>query len=348
MAILNLIFINIPWDVIRNIGAFIFVLGLLVLVHELGHFTVAKLNNMHVYQFCIGLGPKLIKFKGKETTYAICALPIGGMVDLREDENDPENLRSFSAKKPWQRLLVIVAGAFMNFVLAIILMIGIFSTIGFPTDSNELGEVPQNLPSYQAGLRPGDKIISIEGKEVNEWDDITDIVVQESKSTFKVVYSRNGIENEVTIQAYLDQDGYYKIGVGPVYKKNFFEAVKYGFEDFLDKSTLIFDGFIQLITRQIDPDAVSGPVGIYKQVGEVAESNDFRNLLYFTALLSINLGIFNLLPFPFLDGGRAVFIIYEIIMRKPVDREKEAFVHFLGMVALMVLMVVLVFKDLNL
>lgn len=98
MAILNIIFINIPWDVLRNIGAFIFVLGLLVLVHELGHFTVAKLNNIHVYQFCIGLGPKLIKFKGKETTYAICALPIGGMVDLREDDNDPENLRSFSAK----------------------------------------------------------------------------------------------------------------------------------------------------------------------------------------------------------------------------------------------------------
>ena len=156
--------------------------------------------------------------------------------------------------------------------------------------------------------------------------------------------------NDETLTYTLDgvmTDGYIKIGVSPAFEANPGLAFSYAWHDFLDKSTLIFDGFTQLITGQLGADQVSGPVGIFREVVKVAETDNFKNLLYFSALLSINLGILNLMPFPFLDGGRAVFIIYEMIMRKPVNREKEAFVHFLGMVALLVLMVVLVFKDLG-
>lgn len=331
-------------EIIRNLVAFLFVIGVLVIVHELGHFIVAKLNKMYVYQFCIGLGPKLLKHKGKETTYAICAFPIGGMVDLREDETDTTDERSFASKKPWQRLLVILAGAFMNFILAYLVIVGIFLTEPLPT--NTLGSVSQDGPAYEAGLRPGDTITKVNDAKIKYWHDVTNNIVYSKASNFDVTYKRDGIDNTVNITGILDSDGYYKIGIGTELKYAPGLAFSYGFSDFLDKSTLIFDGFVQLITRQISAENVAGPIGIYKQVGQVAETNDIKNLLYFTALLSINLGIFNLLPFPFLDGGRAVFIIYEIIMRKPINKEKEAMVHFMGMVALLLLMVVLVFKDL--
>lgn len=331
-------------DMLQNLVAFLFVIGILVIVHELGHFTVAKLNGIHVYQFCIGLGPKLFKYQGKETTYAICAFPIGGMVDLREDENDPENLRSFSNKKPLQRLAVISAGAIMNFILAYVLIVSIFLTEPLPT--NIIGELSENHPAIEAGLLVGDEIVEINGDKIKYWNDITRSISFSEDLKFEVVVDRDGETLSFDVDSYLAEDGLYRIGIRPEFKTNFILAFKYGFSDFVDKGTMIFDGFIQLITRKIDPDAVSGPVGIYKQVGEVAQTNNLRHLLYFTALLSINLGIFNLLPFPFLDGGRAVFIIYELIMGKPIVKEKEAFVHFLGMVTLLVLMVVLVFKDL--
>lgn len=331
-------------DMIQNLIAFLLVIGVLVVIHELGHFTAAKLNKMHVYQFCVGLGPKIFKYKGKETTYAICAFPIGGMVDLREDEHDPENTRSFSSKKPWQRLVVILAGAFMNFVLAYVLIVGIFLTQPLPTTT--IGVLSENHPAVESGMELGDTIKYINGEKINYWSDITNNISFSGNDEYNIIIERNGKDIEINVGSYLAEDGTHKIGIGPAFEKNPKLAFKYGVVDFLDKSTMIFDGFVKLITRQIEPDAVSGPVGIYKMVGEVAQTNNISNLLYFTALLSINLGIFNLLPIPFLDGGRACFIIYEIFMRKPVDKDKEAFVHFLGMVLLLGLMVVLVFKDL--
>lgn len=330
-------------EIIRNIVAFIFVIGLLVFVHELGHFVVAKINKMHVYQFCLGLGPKIIKYQGKETTYAICLLPIGGMVDLREDENDETNERSFSSKKPHQRLFVILAGAFMNFVLAYVLIVGIFFTEPLPTTT--IGSLADGMPAVSAGIMEGDIIKEINGKKVAYWSDVTKHVAFSDDSEFEVIINRDGQDQTYQLEGMVSE-GYMKIGVSPTFEKNPSLAFSYAAKDFADKSTMIFDGFVKIITRQVDPDQVSGPVGIFRQVGQVAETNDIKNLLYFTALLSINLGIFNLLPFPFLDGGRAVFIIYELIFRKPVDKEKEAFVHFLGMVALVALMIVLVFKDL--
>lgn len=331
-------------DIIRNFVAFIFVIGLLVLIHELGHFTAARANKIKVRQFCIGLGPKLFKYKHKDTVYAICALPIGGMVDLGEDDQDEDSEDSFVNKKPYQRLIVILAGAFMNFVLAYVLIVGVFLTSELPT--NVIGELAKDKPAIQAGLLVNDEIISINNTEIKYWTDITRNISNSKENSISVVVLRSGIEKNYTMETSLSDDGRYIIGIGPKFTKDFALSFRYGFEDFKDKSTMIIDGFVKLITNRIDPSQISGPVGIYKQIGEVAETSSLTNLLYFAALLSINLGIFNLLPFPFLDGGRACFIIYEMIIRKPVAKEKEAFVHFLGMVALLVLMVVLVFKDL--
>ena len=331
-------------DTIRNIAAFIFVIGLLVLIHELGHFTAARINKMKVRQFCIGLGPKLLKYKYKDTVYAICALPIGGMVDLGEDDEDEDSEDSFINKKPYQRLIVILAGAFMNFVLAYVLIVGVFLTTELPT--NVIGELAENKPAIQAGLLVGDKIININNKKIEYWTDITKNISNSKENSMNIIVLRDGIEKNFIMETSLSEDGRYIIGIGPKFIKDFSLSFKYGFEDFKDKSTMIIDGFVKLITNKIDPSQVSGPIGIYKQIGKVAATSSLVNLLYFAALLSINLGIFNLLPIPFLDGGRACFIIYEMILKKPVAKEKEAFVHFLGMVALLVLMVVLVFKDL--
>ncbi len=333
-------------EMFKTLIAFILVIGVLVVTHELGHFVVAKLNKMHVYQFCIGLGPKLLKYQGKETTYALCALPIGGMVDLREDENDPENKRSFSNKKPLQRLAVILAGAFMNFVLAYVLIVGIFLFEPLPT--NTVGELLDNSPAVAAGVQVGDVIVGVNDNKISSWSDITNSIALSGDKEFDVTVLRNNEEVEIHINAFKDTDGNYKIGISPEFRKNSAAAFKYGFDDFKDKSTIIFDGFVKLVSGKIKGDEVSGPIGIAKEVGKVVETNSLTNLVYFTALLSINLGIFNLLPFPFLDGGRACFIIYELIVRKPVNKDKEAFVHFMGMVALVLLMVVLVFKDLAL
>ncbi|MCH4888759.1 RIP metalloprotease RseP [Acidaminobacter sp. JC074] len=332
-------------EIIRNVVTFIFVIGLLVFIHELGHFVVAKLNGMYVYQFVLGFGPKILKYEGKETTYAISLFPLGGFVDLREDENDTTNERSFASKKPYQRLMVIVAGVIMNFILAYVLIVGIFMTEEIQT--NIIGDLPLDMPAYEAGLQVDDEIIEINGEKVKYWNDVLNNIAFSDQSTFDVVVLRDGESLSYTINGVMS-DGYMKIGIGSKYVKSPSLAFKYGWNDFLDKSTMIFDGFVKLITRQIDPDQVSGPVGIYQQVSQVAETNNFKNVLYFTALLSINLGIFNLLPFPALDGGRAVFIIYEMVFRKPVAKEKEAFVHFVGMVFLFGLMGVLIVKDLGL
>lgn len=347
MAILNLMSLQIPWDTIKNAGAFIFVLGLIVFIHELGHYTVAKINKMHVYQFQIGFGPKLLKLKGKETTYAIGIIPLGGMVDLREDDKDTENLRSFGAKKPWQRLLVILAGAFMNFVLAYVIIIGIFFHLGSPTGTSTLGEVPQGRPAYEAGLRTGDVISHIDGQAIGGWSDITDIIVQDEKTSFEVTYRRQGNSYTTDIAGDLDIDGNYRIGIVQSYEKNLKEAFINGSKRFKDDSTGMIGGFAKLVTGKVKLETVSGPVGIYKIVGEVAERDSMVDLMYLAAILSINIGIFNLLPIPALDGGRAVFILYEMIMRKPVNKEKEAFVHFVGMVFLLLTMVALVVKDLR-
>ncbi len=327
---------------LTNILAFIIVIGIIILIHELGHFTVAKLNGMYVYQFCIGLGPKLLKYQGKETLYSICLFPVGGMVDLREDEEDSENTRSFSAKKPYQRLLVILAGVFMNFVLAFILILGLNFNKELPT--TVVAEAINGYPAYEAGIKVGDQIISVNNEKVSSWNDIQKNILFSGKKEFNIKVLRGAVEKNITVRGKVDGP-YVKIGIKPELKRGFFYSMKYSSEDFLSKSTLIFDGFKRLILGKISPKEISGPVGIYKQVGEVAKTN-IKNLIYFTALLSINLGIFNLLPFPFLDGGRAVFIIYEMIAGHPVKKEREAFVHFIGMLVLLILTIVLVFKDL--
>lgn len=330
-------------EIIRNAVAFIFVIGILVFVHELGHFLVAKWNKMYVYQFCLGLGPKILKYKGKETTYAICLFPIGGMVDLREDDTSETDERSFSAKKPWQRFLTIIAGATMNFILAFILIFGIFTTT--PLQTTTVAELTPDMPAAEVGIEVGDTIVEVNGEKITFWNDVINNIVYSENTEFEVVVDRNG--EELTYQIVgKELDGFIRIGVAPVVKKDFIFALKYSAHDFVDKSTLIFDAFAKLVTGRLGADQIGGPVAIYKQVGEVAATNSIANLLYFTALLSINLGIFNLLPVPFLDGGRAMFILYEMIFRKPVNKEKEAMVHFAGMVLLVGLMVFLIVKDL--
>jgi len=347
MSFINILSVDIPWGTLKNIGAFLLVLGILVFIHELGHYATAKFNKMHVYQFCLGLGPKILKYKGKETTYAICALPIGGMVDLREDENDPENLRSFSAKKPWQRLMVILAGGIMNFILALVIIVILFVQSGSPSNENVIGQAPEGYPASEYGLAVGDEIIEINGQPINKWTDITDTIVQDEISTFDIKFIRLGQEQNITLEAMKSQDGLYRIGISQTLKRDFFKDVKYGFEVFVETFKNMIKGFGMLVTGQLGSEDISGPVGIYNMVGEVADTNSFSNLMSFTAILSINLGILNLLPFPFLDGGRAIFILFEMVRGKPFNKDKEAFVHFIGMVVLMLLMIVLVFKDLR-
>lgn len=324
---------------------FIIVFGMLVFIHEFGHFMTAKLSGITVHEFALGMGPKLVSWDGKETTYSIRALPIGGYVRMEGEDEASENPGSFSQKSPWKRLAVIAAGPIMNFVLAIVVITGLFMMDGFPV--SRIGELIENAPAEQAGLQVGDEIISIASNPVRTWEDVVALISQAEGDSLEITVQRDGAERTLILRTISEEGtGRKIIGIRPAFEKDIFKAVKYAFLGLFITIKMILQYLGSLLMGHGDLSQVSGPVGIYNAVSEASQMG-VRRVLDIMAMLSINLGLINLLPFPALDGGRIIFIGLEILRGKPVDPEKEGFVHFIGFIVLMTLMVLLVFKDLN-
>lgn len=364
--------------------AVIFVFGLLIFVHELGHFTVAKLVGIRVYEFSIGFGPKVIKFRRGETRYHLRLLPLGGFVrmagmDEDEDLNEMKKLvaedrhikveeispeeeetikatlddsRAFKNKTVLQRIAVIFAGSFNNFVLAFILFFLIFFAIGAPTQDLKnpvIGDVShdQAFPAEKAGLKAGDRILTINGTKINNWEQLTDIIHKSPDEKLNIKIQRDHADYSLTVLPIKDQDGQGKIGIVP---KTIF--VPQTFSNSIVLATVNFKGIFGEITRVlgslfVDKSAlkeIGGPARIVTEIGKAAKMG-LINLLYFTAAISINLGIFNLLPIPALDGSRIVFLLYEAVRGKPVDPNKENMVHLVGFALLMVLIAVITYRD---
>ncbi|MEN3011879.1 MAG: RIP metalloprotease RseP [Dictyoglomus thermophilum] len=337
---------------------FLILFGLLTIPHEFGHFIFAKIFGVKVYEYAIGFGPKILEIKGKETRFVLRLIPIGGFVkmagvddiNLPEFEEVPEN-RRFYRKAPWQRFLILFAGSFMNFVFAIILFISIF-LIGIPQPIPVVDKVLENKPASMAGIMPGDRLLYINGQKIEDISDAVRLITGSIKAPgeekfIEVTLERDG--NILTFRVKPEWSEERKGGViGIVFKTvpkkySLPASVKNGILMFVNALLLIFYVFKALFSGAQGV-SITGPIGIAKMTGEVA-SMGLIYYLNFIALLSVQIGIFNLLPIPALDGGRILFIIIEKIRGKPIETSKEEIIHWVGFLILLFLMLLVTFFD---
>lgn len=329
---------------VLTIVASVFVFGLLVLFHEFGHFIMAKATGMRVDEFAIGFGPKIVSKKIGETEYSIRCVPLGGFNDIAgmdPAENDAGN-RGYCEKPVWKRMIVIVAGPLMNFLLPIVIFFFIFMIVGLssPSTRPELGEVMPDQPAAMAGLQSGDRIDSINEEPVNEWDDIVRIVHGADGSPMKIAYHRGDEARQATVIPVFDKQNNRMIigimGALDTWQPSVIEAA----EAALFKTGYVIyhmiEGLVQIFTGEAAAE-LAGPLGVMQMTGTVAKLG-FTALMNFAALLSLNLGIINLLPVPALDGGHFVTLLLEALRGKPLGEKAMHYTQIAGITVLVALM----------
>ncbi|MBQ6212237.1 MAG: site-2 protease family protein [Ruminococcus sp.] len=340
----------------------ILIFGLIVTVHEFGHFICAKLSGIKVLEFSVGMGPKLLQKKKGETKYSLRALPVGGYCAMEGEDSTNSDPRSFRNAKLWKRMIVLVAGAAMNFVLGIVMLMILVcmmdqvptTTItGFSGQRNDDGTVTYYAASYESGLRHGDKLISVDGTRIYSTLDLNYVFDSiTSKEGHKVVVKRDGKRltlNDIFFEDKAEGGGVIDFGV--VYKdKTPLTVIKGSGDIFMSMTHIVGLSLKQMLTGQISKEDVSGPVGVVTAISEQTKDNEsladaIYKIIYMTALITINVGIFNLLPVPGLDGGRLLFCFIELIRRKPVKPEHEGYVHLAGMVLLFGVMIFATYND---
>ena len=316
--------------------------GIMVFLHELGHFLTAKSFGVLVHEFAIGMGPKIFSFGKGEIKYSLRLLPLGGYVKL-EGENDIEentNPRSFSNLPPFKRVIVLVSGALMNILLGILIFTVINLKVGIqPT---VIGSIPEEFSGNKEIFKVGDEITELNGTNVHTMDDVSLFMSRNSSKAIDITVERNGKELAIEdFKLHETQNGY-KLGV--VFNpKNagVLESIEFAFYDTVNVTKAVYFAVGDLITGKEDINSLSGPVEIVGAVGQVTEQTQGETrlimILLLFAMISVNLGIFNLLPFPALDGGSIVFALYELITRKKVKSEIVGYASVIGFVLLMVL-----------
>lgn len=336
--------------------AAIFVFGLLIATHELGHFSVAKLSGIKVLEFAIGMGPKILKFTRKETDYTLRLLPIGGYVKMLGEEEDSDDPRAFSNQSPWKRLAVIVAGAVFNIITAIILFTLVFMNqnpsnpiVANPKDyTTTISKVAEDSAAMDAGLKVNDKILKVDGKEVLKWDDIlSTLKSNKGESVNLTVESDNTTKDIKLTPKYNEKEKRYLVGISPVINAEptgIFESIKNATTQTFTAIKQMLEFFGTLITGGASMDSLGGPVAIVSMSGQAAQAG-FLTLVYFAAFLSINLGVLNLIPFPALDGGWVIILLIEALTGKKIDQNKLGIINFIGFALLMILIVFVTFKD---
>lgn len=379
---------------VGRIAAAILVFGIIIMVHELGHFIAAKCMGVKVNEFAIGMGPKLFKFGKKETQYTLRLFPIGGYcamegedsagggeVKLNPDDASSEELevpdnppkpdpRAFNQKKVWRRMIIILAGPVMNLVLGFVLLIGYYGFCILPDadgrvqfSSTTIHSLEEDTPSYRTGLRPGDTILKVDGKTVftdrdlamllqNDEDGVFDMQVRREVDgkpqkvrlegvTFEIVTEENG-------SRYLNYDFYVK-GIPQTFTSTIVQSAKME----CTVSVMIWRTLGGMLTGQYGLNDLSGPVGTVDAIGDVvvdaAKQEHWQiglgNILMLVVLISVNVGLFNLLPVPALDGGRLLFLLIELVFRKPVPPKYEGMIHAIGLLLLFGLIILVTFSD---
>ena len=335
---------------------FIILLGSIIFIHEGGHFLFAKLTGIYVYEFALGMGPKLFSFKKGETVYSLRAIPIGGFCQLAGEEGEEEDLpkdRTLPGKKPWQKFLVMFFGAGFNFISAILVLFFISLVWGSTSTEPILSSVEKGTPAYDAGLRKGDEVLEINGHDIWTIDDISLYLAisdgNESKATeFKVKHKNGDVKTYDIKPEKTKVDGeerdVYGIGMVGEEQHGFLASLKYTVIKTGSLFKQMWVTLLNLFTGGIRLSQLSGPVGIYEVVGTQASAG-IASLLYLFSFLSINVGFINLLPLPAFDGGHILFIIIEKIKGSPVKPETEAKFHATGLFLLMLLMIYVTFYD---
>lgn len=357
-------------------------LSVLVTIHEFGHFIMAKLTGVRVNEFAIGMGPRLLKWGKKETIYSIRAFPIGGFCAMEgEDEGAPTPAavggneevarpvdadRSFAHKKVWQRLLIVAAGAIMNLLLGYVLLVVYYGVLETPRPgqdyvlfaTTQIAKLEETTPAYQSGLRPGDTILEINGRRIFMDSDLSMEMQSDPDGVLDMVVRREGrrvelpavvftvTKDEETGRQQLSYD-FVLYGQMRTLGNTFVQAAKQE----VSVATIVWRSLVDIIRGRYGLNDLSGPVGtvdiIAGAVGQANSLEGWRTLVMLMVMITVNLGVFNLLPLPALDGGRLIFLVWEGITRKPVPAKAEGIVHFVGIMLLLLLMLLVTVSDIT-
>lgn len=341
------------WGKAWPILAAILFFGLLIATHEGGHFLTAKLFKVRVNEFSLGMGPVLWKKQKAETQYSLRALPVGGYVAMEGEDGDSEVDGAFGSKPPWQRAIIILAGATVNLLTGLIIMavmLGTSDLIGTPAVS----QFRDNAASRAQGLREGDRILSVNNHVVRTEYDLSFYMSKDKDGVMDFVVDRDGknvslkhvtFETEEVEGTQVVKYDFAIVGVKPGFKN----VVKYSVLDSLSIVRIVWVSLWDLATGNFSMRDMAGPVGTVQAVADTtsdaAKSGNLSRLLLILALIAINVGAFNLIPFPALDGGRFLFIMLEGIFRRPISKEFQAAVNTVGMAMLFGLMIMVTFSD---
>ncbi len=332
----------------------IIIFSFIIIFHELGHYSLARLCDVKVNEFQLGLGPRLFGIKRGETTWSLHLLPFGGACAMEGEDEASDDERAFNKKNVWQRIAIVFAGPFFNFILAYILAVVIIAVMGF--DVPVVTSVMDGYPAQEEGLEAGDRIVALDNYKVHFYREIAVYTYMHPGKEVNVTYDRDGQREQVRITPVYDKDsGRYILGMQSqrdYQKGGILTTLKYGLYEIRYQIYITIQSLKMLVTRQIAMNEVSGPVGIVKVIGDTYESSVrdglmyvFMNLLSISVLLSANLGVMNLLPIPALDGGRLLIYLIELIRGKQMDETVEGYINTAGFMALMLLMVVILFND---
>lgn len=373
----------------------LFVFGLLVMIHELGHFLVARAFGVGIREFSIGMGPKIFSWKGKKkwaedddptvrvnenavfpmqmdengdlaeedekepedhrTSYSLRAFPIGGYVSMVGEDEESDSPASFEKKNVWKRIAIVLAGPVMNVLLGFVLMLVlVLTTTNAKTGeilliSNTVGEFQEGATSPSYGLAVGDTVTHVNGTRVHTGNELVYEVMNQGYEPIDLTVKRGDetIELRGVIFPGMEAEG---IAFGSAdfklytEKASFGTVIKYTFFRSVSTVKMILDQLVDLITGRFGMNAVSGPIGITEEMGNAAKSG-FDTFLYLIIVITVNLGVFNLLPIPALDGGRLLFLLIEAVIRRPVNKQVEGYIHFAGMLLLFGLMIAVSCKD---
>lgn len=330
------------------------IFGVLILIHELGHFLTARAFGVTVHEFAIGMGPKIFTKVSSKTdiAYSLRLLPIGGFVSMEGENEESEDINAFHRKPVWQRIIITAAGAAMNLIIGILVM---FILVAFqeylPSNEIALFVPDENGFCYaeNAGLQIGDRIIEVDGTGVHIADEVVYEIMRKGVNPVDVTVIRGGEKITladvqfpvIVMQGTKFGNVDFKVSVE---EKTALTVLKHAVFRSVSTIKMIWESLYDLVTGRYGAEAISGPVGVTKALGEAAQEGT-SDFIYLAVVISMNLGVMNLLPLPALDGGRLLFQLIELIRRKPIDPNIEGYVHFAGLVLLMILMVVIAFKD---
>lgn len=320
--------------------------GILVFVHEAGHFLTARAFGIKIHEFALGMGPAIFKKEKNNVTYSLRAVPIGGFVKLEGEDVTSDDPRAFNNKPPLARIAVLLAGGIMNIITGFLVFV-LFYTLTTHVNVPVVDRILPDTPAETAGLAEGDRILSINGRKVNIQSDVSLSLYENRDNEARITVLRNGQKLHVKLKPMKSEEGNYLIGFTPTrLEMTPGLVIKNAYYNTFFVVRLVYFSIAEMIKGNIGIQDISGPVGIVSEISRATKSNEaVLSVLNFVALIAVNLGVMNLLPLPALDGGRIFFALVELIRRKPVKPEHEGIVHFVGFALLILLMIAVTFSD---